>query len=145
MKNLKNFISHAAKKTNHNIYTNKVNLFNFTNVFLRNSSSDNFSKNPIKNIFYSYPIFSFAKKSNDKNDKKTKKEKEKETINKEYSGISVEELKSKYRTKTDNILTKFMEQLNEIRIQRSNPKILDSIQVKICSNLCIGSNKNKEE
>jgi len=131
MKNLNFFFSHATNKTNHNIFTNKFNLFNFTNLFQRNTLTDNLSRNPIRNNFYTYPISCFAKKSNDKNDKKTKKEKEKETINKEYSGVSVEELKSKYRTKSDNILTNFMEQLNEIRVQRSNPKILDSIQVKI--------------
>ena len=71
----------------------------------------------------------FAK--NDKNDKKVKNQKEKDTINKEYADVSPEELKSKYKLKTDAILLIFKEALAEIRIQRSNPKILDNIQVRL--------------
>jgi hypothetical protein len=111
-----------SKNVKNNLNINKIPLFNFSSVLPINNISH-------LNSFYKYPIAFFAKKGGDKNDKKTKKEKEKETINKEYSNVSVEELKSKYKTKTDNILNKFKEELNEFRVQRSNPKILDGTQV----------------
>jgi len=111
------------------------NKYNFYRLSMSNISSILF-ENKICNMngFYNYPSATFAKKAGDKNDKKTKKEKEKETINKEYANVSIDELKSKYKTKTDNIIIKFKEELNEIRVQRSNPKILDGTQVYIISN-----------
>jgi hypothetical protein len=79
--------------------------------------------------FYSLTVQHFSKKP-EKNDKKAKKEKEKDTINKEYQDVSVDELKSKYKTKSEGILVVFKEAINEIRVQRSNPRILDSVQVR---------------
>jgi hypothetical protein len=78
---------------------------------------------------YSFNVQNFTKKP-EKNDKKAKKEKEKDTINKEYQDVSVDEIKSKYKTKSDGVLIVFKEAINEIRVQRSNPKILDSVQVR---------------
>jgi hypothetical protein len=123
MKGLK-IISSSLFKKNNSLYTNKLVMFNITSLFIHKNSLSAYS-----NTIYNYPHANFAKKGGEKNDKKAKKEKEKETINKEYANVSVEELKSKYKSKTDNILTKFKEELNEIRVQRSNPKILDSTQV----------------
>jgi len=83
----------------------------------------------------------FSKKSkDDKNDKKNKKEKEKENINKEYENISIEQLKSNYKNKVDACLVTMKEKFYEIRIQRSNPKILDNLQVKIIRNLFYSNN-----
>lgn len=80
--------------------------------------------------FMKFQIADFAKKP-EKNDKKVKTQKEKETINKEYQDVSVDELKSKYKSKSDGIVVTYKEVINEIRVQRSNPKILDSVQVHI--------------
>jgi hypothetical protein len=87
---------------------------------------------PINNTysFNKMPFANFAKKV-DKNDKNAKKEKEKDKINKEYEDVSVDELKSKYKQKSDNIVVTFKEAINEIRVQRSNPKILDGLTVFI--------------
>lgn len=115
----------------------KKNLPNF-NTFLkngrmsllRNSISFGYYTN-LDKIFYTTPLATFAKKGGDKNDKKSKKEKEKESINKEYSNVSIDELKSKYKSKADAITINLKEALNEIRVQRSNPRILDNILVSI--------------
>jgi ribosome recycling factor len=84
-----------------------------------------------KMSFYTLKYANFAKGGSGKNDKKAKKEKEKENIHKEYQGMSTDELKAKYKTKFDNVLVNFKEALAEIRVQRSNPKILDGIVVII--------------
>lgn len=122
MKSLKIITNTLSISSKNKFYINGLPLFNLSSVLFKNKICNT-------NGLYNVPSATFAKKASDKNDKKTKKEKEKETINKEYSNVSVEELKSKYRLKTDNIINKFKEELNEIRVQRSNPKILDGTQV----------------
>jgi hypothetical protein len=91
-------------------------------------------------LFYKFNSFNFAAKKGGagggggggkKDDKKVKKEKEKEQINKEYESVSVDEVKSQYKLKSDNILKTLKEELTEIKVQRSNPKILDNLHVTI--------------
>ena len=108
-------------------------IFNKTimNKFLPNSKFNfhsvidfNFAR---KNTFNKIQCATFAK--NDKNSKNEKSQKEKDTINKEYAGITPEQLKSKYKQKSDTCITALTDALTGIRVQRSNPKILDNIQV----------------
>lgn len=94
-----------------------------------------FSLNKIQtsNPFIYVNPFYFSKKTGGgkKDDKKVKKEKEKEAIGKEYESVSTDEVKSNYKNKSEAILKTFKETLNEIKIQRSNPKILDNLPVSI--------------
>lgn len=88
----------------------------------------------LSNFLYKTNVKTFAKKP-DKNDKKVKKEKEKDTIKEEYQDISVDEIKNQYKEKCDGILEVTKTALSEIRLQRSNPKILDGIQVSILNKI----------
>jgi len=119
----------CAKNTNS--MRNKTGLFSYIsrfNYFVLNKNTEII---PRESNLLKYQMANFAKKTPDKNDKKVKTQKEKDTINKEYQDVSTDELKTKYKQKSDNIVITYKEVINEIRVQRSNPKILDSIQVKI--------------
>jgi hypothetical protein len=121
VKNLNNTFKNTLNSSNKNF--NFLYAVSKNNFFMLNKVSDTMKSN-----FLNIQIANFAKKP-DKNDKKAKTQKEKDTINKEYQDVSVDELKSKYKSKSDGIVVTFKEVINEIRVQRSNPKILDSIQV----------------
>jgi hypothetical protein len=82
------------------------------------------------NISYNFGAKNKPPSSGDKFDKKAKKEKEKATINKEYQDISPDELKSNYRNNSEKVITEVKEKLYEIRVSKTNPKILDNIQVR---------------
>jgi hypothetical protein len=121
VKNLNNTFKNSLTSSNKNF--NFLYAVSKNNFFMLNKVSETMKSN-----FLNIQIANFAKKP-DKNDKKAKTQKEKDTINKEYQDVSVDELKSKYKSKSDGIVVTFKEVINEIRVQRSNPKILDSIQV----------------
>lgn len=105
---------------------NKNLLFQSFSLRLNLIAFNKLNKNSF-NSFYKTSSMFFAKK-NDKNDKK---QKEKETINKQYENVSLDQVKSKYKSSSSDVSSDFLAQLSEIQVQRTNPKILEGIQVKI--------------